>query len=36
MAIIYGVLRQVPMKGKLISYQAPTYFGMLCAAYMPS
>lgn len=33
-AILIGVLEQVPMKGKLISYQAPTYFGMLCAAYM--
>ena len=32
-AILYGILHQVPMKGKLISYQAPTYFGMLCAAY---
>jgi len=34
-AILIGVLEEVPMKGKLISYQAPTYFGMLCAAYMP-
>jgi len=35
MAILIGVLERVPMKGKLISYQAPTYFGMLCAAYKP-
>ena len=35
-AILIGVLEEVPMKGKLISYQAPTYFGMLCAAYMPT
>ncbi|MDH5448753.1 MAG: extradiol ring-cleavage dioxygenase [Candidatus Bathyarchaeota archaeon] len=34
-AILFGVLHEVPMRGKLISYQAPTYFGMLCAAYMP-
>ncbi len=35
MAILMGVLDKVPMKGKFISYQAPTYFGMLCAAYAP-
>jgi len=35
-AILIGVLERVPMKGKLISYQAPTYFGMLCAAYIPT
>ena len=33
MAVLIGVLHQLPMRGKLISYQAPTYFGMLCAAY---
>jgi len=33
-AILIGVLQKNPMKGKLISYQAPTYYGMLCAAYM--
>ncbi len=36
MAILIGVLDQAPMKGKFISYQAPTYFGMLCAAYTPN
>jgi len=36
MAILMGVLDQVPMKGKFVSYQAPTYFGMLCAAYAPN
>jgi len=36
MAILVGILERVPMEGKLISYQAPTYFGMLCAAYMPA
>lgn len=34
-AILLGVLKRAPMIGKLISYQAPTYFGMLCATYMP-
>jgi aromatic ring-opening dioxygenase LigB subunit len=33
MAILTGVLEKTPMKGKLISYQAPTYFGLLCATY---
>ena len=35
LAILEGVLEHVPLKGQLISYQAPTYFGMLCAAYLP-
>ena len=35
MAILIGVLDQVPMKGTFVSYQAPTYFGMLCASYAP-
>ncbi len=34
-AILVGVLGIIPMKAKLISYQAPTYYGMLCAAYLP-
>jgi len=34
-AMLIGVLRKIPMKAKLISYQAPTYFGMLCATYVP-
>jgi len=33
MAILIGALQHVPMKGRFISYHAPTYFGMLCAAY---
>ena len=32
-AILIGVLEQVPMKGRFVSYQAPTYFGMLCASF---
>jgi len=34
-AVLVGVLKQVPMHGRFISYEAPTYFGMLCAAYTP-
>ena len=36
LAILQGVLESVPMKAHLLSYQVPTYFGMLCAAYLPS
>jgi aromatic ring-opening dioxygenase LigB subunit len=32
-AILSGILERVPMRGRLVSYEAPTYFGMLCAAY---
>lgn len=34
MLALYGASRKVPMKGELLSYQVPTYFGMACAAYM--
>lgn len=34
MTMLAGVLREVPMKGELFSYQVPTYFGMLCAGYL--
>jgi aromatic ring-opening dioxygenase LigB subunit len=30
-----GALRHTPMHGELLSYQAPTYFGMLVASYQP-
>lgn len=33
MAVLLGVLEHVPMRGSFISYEAPTYFGMLCAAF---
>jgi aromatic ring-opening dioxygenase LigB subunit len=33
LAILIGVLKKVPMQAKFLSYQAPTYFGMLCASY---
>jgi aromatic ring-opening dioxygenase LigB subunit len=35
MAMLVGALSAVPMKGTLISYQVPTYYGMLCAGYWP-
>lgn len=33
MVMLAGVIDVVPMEGKLLSYQVPTYFGMLCASY---
>ncbi len=36
LAILQGVLRRIPMRGQLLSYQVPTYFGLLCAAYLPA
>jgi aromatic ring-opening dioxygenase LigB subunit len=35
MTMLAGALSVVPMKGELLSYQVPTYFGMLCASYRP-
>ena len=35
MAMLVGVLSVVPMKGELVSYQVPTYYGMLCASFHP-
>ena len=32
-AILIGILRGVQMEGRVISYQAPTYYGMLCASF---
>jgi aromatic ring-opening dioxygenase LigB subunit len=32
-AILIGVLDYVPMKSRFVSYQAPTYFGLLCADF---
>lgn len=34
-AILQGILERFPMKGQLLSYQIPTYFGMLCATFQP-
>lgn len=33
MAILQGVLERVRMTGRLLSYQVPTYYGMLCASF---
>jgi aromatic ring-opening dioxygenase LigB subunit len=35
MAMLIGVIEQVPMRARFISYQAPTYYGMLCADFEP-
>ena len=35
MTMLAGALSVVPMRGELLSYQVPTYFGMLCASYRP-
>jgi aromatic ring-opening dioxygenase LigB subunit len=35
MAMLHGALRG-EWHGELLSYEAPTYFGMLCAAYAPA
>jgi len=32
-AMLAGALSLVKMNGRLVSYQVPTYFGMLCATY---
>lgn len=33
MLILVGALEVRPMQGELLSYEVPTYFGMLSAAY---
>ena len=35
MAMLAGALAVVPMDGRLLSYQVPSYYGMLCASYHP-
>jgi aromatic ring-opening dioxygenase LigB subunit len=35
MTMLAGAASVVPMRGRLLSYQVPTYFGMLCASYAP-
>ncbi len=35
MAMLVGALSVTPMRGELLSYQVPTYYGMLCASYRP-
>jgi len=34
MAILAGVTKVVGMKGNLLSYAVPSYFGMLCASFV--
>ncbi len=36
MLVLAGALERVPMIGELLSYERPTYFGMLVAAYAPA
>jgi aromatic ring-opening dioxygenase LigB subunit len=31
--MLHGALQHVPMKPEILSYEAPTYFGMACVAY---
>jgi aromatic ring-opening dioxygenase LigB subunit len=35
LAILHGVLKRAKMNSCLLSYQVPTYYGMLCAVYLP-
>jgi len=35
MTMLAGSLSVVPMDGELLSYQVPTYYGMLCASFWP-
>jgi aromatic ring-opening dioxygenase LigB subunit len=35
LAILQGVLEHSQLVGRLLFYQVPTYYGMLCAAYSP-
>jgi aromatic ring-opening dioxygenase LigB subunit len=32
-AILVGILESVPMKARFVSYQMPTYFGLMCAYF---
>src|SRR5207247_568916 len=33
--MLHGALGEDGWRGELLSYEAPTYFGMLCASYSP-
>lgn len=33
--MLAGLLAEVPMRGELLSYEAPSYYGMIVAAYTP-
>jgi aromatic ring-opening dioxygenase LigB subunit len=34
MAILAGIVRVVKMRGNLLSYEVPTYYGMICASFI--
>lgn len=36
MLVLDGALKRVPMRGEFLSYERPTYYGMMCAAYEPA
>jgi len=36
MIMLYGVGQHTPLRGEFLSYQVPSYFGMLCASYTPA
>lgn len=36
MAILAGIIERVSMKPELLSYQIPTYYGMICASFEPA
>ena len=33
---LYGAIRGTNFRGEVLSYEVPTYFGMMCVAYEPS
>jgi aromatic ring-opening dioxygenase LigB subunit len=33
---LYGAIRGTTFRGELLSYEVPTYFGMMCVAYEPA
>jgi len=35
MLLLHGALDRDRWRGELLSYEAPTYFGMICASYVP-
>lgn len=36
LAMLYGAALEVPMVGHFLSYEVPTYFGMICAGFTPA
>ncbi len=33
---LYGAIRETNFRGEVLSYEVPTYFGMMCVAYEPT